>query len=331
MKRVHLLIALAAPLAVAAYLFSATAEQTARALEVHANALPFSTGEDAKSFAGKLRHRGTLKLTSDDGDFGGISALIVSDDGARFLGITDSSHWLTGTLSYRDGKLVGFKGTAIAPLLDLNGHALSGKDGDAEGLTGSLDGDVFVSFERDHRIWRYAFGKDGLSAKPSVVPTPAALKQAPGNSGLEGIARLSDGRLLAITEAYHDDAGNIRGWLLKDGADPEAIALKRRAPFDLTDVRQLASGDVLTLERRFSQLGGVGFEVRRIKGADVVAGATMDGEVVADVGMNFIIDNMEGLAVRTGEDGETLVYVVSDDNFNRPVQQTLLMMFELKD
>ena len=316
---------------IAAYLFSATAEQTTRALEVQVGTFPFSTGEDAKSVAGKLRHRGTLRLTSDDSDFGGISALIVSDDGARFLAITDSSHWLTGTLSYRDGKLTGLKGKEIAPLRDLDGRALSGKDGDAEGLAGSLDGDVLVSFERDHRIWRYSFGKDGLAAKPTVVPTPAALQKAPGNSGLEGIAQLSDGRLLALTEAYHDDAGNIRGWLLKDGAPAEAITLKRRAPFDVTDVRQLPGGDVLTLERRFNQLSGVGFELRRIKGADVAPDTLIDAEVVADVGMNFIIDNMEGLSVRKGEDGETLVYLVSDDNFNSPVQQTLLMMFELKD
>ena len=262
----------------------------------------------------------------------GVNPLVLpSNDGARFLAITDASHWLTGTLSYRDGKLVGLSATAIAPLRDLKGGALSGKDGDAEGLTGSLDGDVFVSFERDHRIWRYPFGKDGLAAKPSAVTTPAALQEAPDNSGLEGISQLSDGRLLALTEAYHDDAGNIRGWLLKDGRDPEAITLARRAPFDLTDVRQLANGDVLTLERRFNRIAGVGFEMRRIKGADVAAGATLDGEVVADVGMNFIIDNMEGLSVRNSEDGETLVYLVSDNNFNGPVQQTLLMMFELKD
>ncbi len=331
MKRSHIALALAASLA-AAYVFYATAEpRDARALTVRAAALPFSTGEDAKSTTGKLRHRGTLKLTSDDADFGGLSGLIVSDDGARFLAITDNSNWLTGTLQYRDGKLVGLKGTSIAPLLDLKGRKLSGKDGDAEGLTGSLDGDVFVSFERDHRIWRYAFGKDGLAATPTVVATPGDLRQAPDNSGLEGIAQLSDGRLLALTEAYHDGAGNIRGWLLKDGTDPEAITLVRRAPFDLTDVRQLANGDVLTLERRFNRIGGVGFEMRRIKGSDVAAGATLDGEVLADVGMNFIIDNMEGLSVRTGADGETLVYVVSDNNFNEPVQQTLLMMFELRD
>jgi hypothetical protein len=302
-----------------------------RALTVQAQALPFSTGEDAKSSVGKLRHLGTLKLSSADGDFGGLSGLIVSADGARFLAITDNSNWLTGTLSYRGGKLVGLQGTSIAPLLDPKGKPLSGKSGDAEGLTGSLDGDVFVSFERDHRIWRYAFGKDGLAAKAVAVPAPAQLAQAPDNGGLEGIGRLQDGRLLALTESFHDDAGNIRGWLLKDGADPEAVTLKRRAPFDLTDVQQLPGGDVLTLERRFNRIGGVGFAMRRIKGADVVGGAVLDGDVVADAGMNFIIDNMEGLSVRTDDDGRTLVYVVSDNNFNEPVQQTLLMLFELKD
>jgi hypothetical protein len=314
------------------WVVTATAADTAvKPLAIESRALPFSTGEDAKTFVGKLVHRGSLRLTSEDSDFGGISGLIVSDDGARFLAITDASQWLTGELSYRDGRLAGVTGVEIGPLLTPDGAVLSGKDGDAEGLTGSLDGDVYVSFEGDHRIWRYPFGKAGLAATPSVVATPAELQRAPGNSGLEGIALLSDGQLLALTEAFHDGDGNIRGWLLRQGSDPAPLSLRRRAPFDLTDVRQLQNGDVLTLERRFSRVGGIGFEMRRIPGASVAANAVLDGEVVADVGMNFIIDNMEGLSVRKGADGETFVYVVSDDNFNAPLQQTLLMMFELKD
>lgn len=300
-------------------------------LAIESRALPFSTGEDAKSTLGKLVHRGSLRLTSDDSDFGGISGLIVSADGARFLAITDDSHWLTGALQYRDGKLVRAAGGEIGPLIAPDGSVLRGKEGDAEGLTGSLDGDVYVSFEGDHRIWRYGFGRDGLGARPDVVATPADLKRAPGNGGLEGLALLSSGRLLALTESFRDSAGNIRGWLLGQGADPAPLALKRRLPFDLTDVRELANGDVLTLERRFSRAGGVGFEMRRIPGASVVADAVLDGDVVADAGMNFIIDNMEGLSVRKGADGETLIYLVSDDNFNAPLQQTLLMMFELKN
>ena len=306
-------------------------DETPRALTIDARSLAFSTGEDAKSTVGKLVHRGTLRLTSPDTDFGGISGLIVSDDGSQFLAITDASHWLTGALQYRDDRLVGLRGGEIGPLLAPDGSILKGKLGDAEGLAGKLDGDVYVSFEGRHRIWRYPYATKGMLGSPSVVATPAELAGAPLNGGLEGIALLNDGRLLAMTESFHDNAGNIRGWVLSTGADPVPVLLKRRSPFDVTDVRQTANGDLLMLERRFSTFGGVGFEMRRIRSSEFAGGGVMDGEVVADVGMNFTIDNMEALSVRKGANGETLVYVASDDNFNAPLQQTLIMMFELKN
>jgi hypothetical protein len=301
------------------------------AVQIDSRAVPLSTSDESKTTLGKLIHRGTLRLTSPYKGVGGLSGLIVSDDGARFLAITDESHWLTGALTYRDGKLASASGTQIGHFTAPDGSQLHGKDGDAEGLAGSIDGDVFVSFERDHRVWRYAFGKDGLGAKAVNVPVPPDLAKAPGNSGLEAVARLGDGRLLAMTEAFHDANGDIRGWVLAEGKDPVEVTLKRRAPFDLTDIRQLPNGDLLTLERRFSKIGGVGFQMRRIPAASLGAKAPMDGEVVADAGMSYVIDNMEGLSVRTTADGKTLVYLLSDDNFNAPLQQTLLMMFELKD
>src|SRR5262249_51092620 len=146
---------------------------------------------------------------------------------------------------------------------------------------------------------RYDFAKKGLRAPAQSVPMPAALAQAPENEGLEGITLLKDGHLLALTEGFLDGE-NFRGWLVAMGAKPQFadIALKARMPFNLTDVRQLPNGDVLTLERRFSRTGGVGFEMRRVPSAKVVAGGVLDGEIVADVGMDHIIDNMEGLSVR---------------------------------
>jgi hypothetical protein len=41
------------------------------------------------------------------------------------------------------------------------------------------------------------------------------------------------------------------------------------------------------------------------------------------------IDNMEALAVHTGTRGETVVTVLSDDNFNSFLQRTLLLQFAL--
>jgi hypothetical protein len=101
-------------------------------------------------------------------------------------------------------------------------------------------------------------------------------------------------------------------------------------PFDLTDIQQRENGDLLTLERRFSRTGGIGFSVRHIEAKSIAPGAVLDGEVVADAAMNFMIDNMEGMSLRKGANGETLIYLVSDDNFNAPLQQNLLMLFELR-
>lgn len=325
--------ALLAALALGASTITACAEEKAHPLTITAAESKFATGEDSKGDVGRLIHRGTLRLTSDDKDFGGISGLIVSDDGTSFLAITDSSHWLTGKLEYAGGRLANATGVEIGPLLDLEGRALDGKEGDAEGLAGAIDGDVFVSFERNHRIWRYSFGKKGLAAPAQAVAMPSELENAPDNSGLEGITTLSNGTILALTEAYKDDAGDFRGWLVDPrGKTPTAaLALKPRPPFELTDVRQLPNGDVLTLERRFNRIGGVGFAMRQVPGASVKAGAVLDGDVVTDVGMSHIIDNMEGLSVRTDANGKTLIYVVSDDNFNHALQRTLLMLFELKE
>ncbi|HKZ97087.1 MAG TPA: hypothetical protein VJ045_08915, partial [Hyphomicrobiaceae bacterium] len=41
------------------------------------------------------------------------------------------------------------------------------------------------------------------------------------------------------------------------------------------------------------------------------------------------IDNMEGLAVRQGAGGETLITMISDDNFNKVLQRTVLLEFAL--
>ncbi len=311
---------------------AACADEQLQPLQIESKPVPIATGEDAASSIGRLFHLGTLRLTSPDSNFGGISGLIVSPDGARFLAITDSSHWLTGKLIYRGKRLIGATGIEIAPLLDASGKPMSGKEGDAEGLTGALDGDVLVSFERNHRIWRYNFGAKGLKATPTPFTTPADLKKAPDNGGLEAIAQLKDGRILAITESFHNDAGDLKGWLLNPNTNSaEPLTLRRRMPFDLTDIQQLENGDVLTLERRFSSTGGVGFSMRHIQAKSIKPNAILDGEVIADAAMNFNIDNMEGLSLRQGANGETLVYLVSDNNFNAPLQQNLLMLFELRE
>ena len=57
-------------------------------------------------------------------------------------------------------------------------------------------------------------------------------------------------------------------------------------------------------------------------------GATVDGDVLLEADMRYQIDNMEGLAVHTNADGETIIALVSDNNHNM-LQRTLLLFFAL--
>lgn len=331
-----------------------------RPLVLKTTPVRFSRDDPKATTQGRLTFRGGLDVRSSDDDFGGLSALLVSPNGETFVAVTDEAHWVTGSLEYKDGRLVGAIGGQIAPMLGLDGLPLHEKSGDAEGLaTGNADGsldDLFVSFEGKHRVWRYSFGRDGVAAVPVNIPMPPDATHAPRNGGLEGLTRIDDGRLLAVNERYLDLAANYRAWILpfptlatrKDSTTtPNAsptpdkpsptsgmreVSITPRRPFVLTDVRKLPNGDILTLERDYSASRGVRIELRRIA-RDTFEGpdkrGPLDGEIIASFNASYAMDNMEGLSTRVGPGGETLIYLVSDDNFNRPLQRTLLMMYEL--
>ena len=153
------------------------------------------------------------------------------------------------------------------------------------------------------------------------------------NKGLEAFAVApADGPLagaiVTIAERSLDRAGNHRGFIL-GGRRAGTFSLKRTKPFDVSDAAFLPDGDLLVLERRFSFSDGLGMRIRRIPGATIRPGATIDGPVLIEADMGDQIDNMEGLAIRTGEHGETILTLVSDDNGNTFLQRTILLQFAL--
>jgi hypothetical protein len=69
--------------------------------------------------------------------------------------------------------------------------------------------------------------------------------------------------------------------------------------------------------------------LRLLPAADVKPGTVLDGEVLLEADIGYEIDNMEGLAVHRGPRGETVLTLISDNNFNNFLQRTLLVQFEL--
>lgn len=135
------------------------------------------------------------------------------------------------------------------------------------------------------------------------------------------------GTLIAISERGLDNAGNLRAFLI-GGPAPGTFAIKRIEQFDISDAALLPSGDLLILERSLSWPEGLLVQIRRIQIGDVKPGAVVDGPAIFKADLRFEIDNMEGLAVHQSPAGETVLTLISDDNFSA-LQRTELLQFTL--
>jgi len=161
-----------------------------------------------------------------------------------------------------------------------------------------------------------------------------AMRRFGRNAGAEAIVRLPDGRFLILSETASGQPGLYRGLLFGgDPAEPHtpnAPVYYRPPPgFRATDAALLPDGRVLVLNRRFNLLEGLGAALTVIDPAGVRPGATIEGLEIARLAWPLTLDNMEALSV-TRENGRTILWIASDDNFN-PLQRTLLMRFALRE
>ena len=338
----RLVVAIAAALLLAATAPASTqplglaADNHPTSVEVEARPIPAFDQRDRTHLRfGKLHFRSGLILTSSYRSFGGLSSLRLDAGGGRFVAASDKGTWFTGRIVYRGSEMTGLADVEAAPMLAGDGRPLAAHRWyDTESMARD-GGTVYVGIERVNRIVRFDFGRDGVRTRAEVVAVPPALRGLPYNRGLEAMvvaprgSRLA-GALVAISERGLDPHGNILGFLI-GGPSPGTFTVRRRDGYDISDAALLpGGGDLLLLERKFSLVDGVGIRIRRIPLAGIAPGAVIDGPSIFDADLGQEIDNFEGLATHLTPEGETVVTLVSDDNFSA-LQRTLLLQFTLVD
>lgn len=277
----------------------------------------FRIGGDAQRF-GALQFRGGLVLRSANPAFGGISGLSIDPDGERFLAVSDAGVWISGRFTTRAGRLTGVDSAMIAPIRAADGTALA-DDGREDVESVSADADrAFIGIEGVNEIWSFPLA-GGVPGGGRRIGVPAEARRLPGNAGFEAIALSRPGSplagaLVAISERSGAMDAPTRGFIL-GGPRRGSFLVRRSDEFDVTDAAFLPNGDLLILERRASLARGFGMRLRRLPGDAIRPGALVDGPVLLEAGLESQIDNMEALAVATGPSGETLVTLMSDDNF----------------
>ncbi|WP_162906745.1 esterase-like activity of phytase family protein [Algihabitans albus] len=310
------------------------AAEAGEPIPLRVTALKLNVERPAQTEVGRLLWRGGLELISEDDRLGGLSALWLSPDAERAVAVSDEGHWVTFAIGYDgEGTLATASNARLGPLREPDGRSLAGlKDwGDAEGIAVLPSGEVLVAFERHHRLNRY----DALppTGRPTQAPVPG--NHAPGaNAGVESLAVLPGGGLLAISEGLTASFRETETWLgfvTNDDIQPEWQSFHIPKDADLAPVdAQIDPGMryLYWLERGFSIVGGVRVKLKRAPLATISAGTLLQPEELAFFKAPLTVDNIEGLWLREGPDGETLITLLSDDNFSR-LQRTLLLQFEL--
>lgn len=292
----------------------------------------FKVGSSQTRF-GQLEFIGGLEMTSSNALFGAVSAIRFRPDGASFVAVMDTGHWLEGAVT-RDaaGKLSGLTDLTATPMADRSGAVgLEKWKVDSEGLA-LRESEVIVSYEQSHRIDIYPDPGFSVSGPVGSVPLPFPATELRSNGGLETVAVSPadsplGGAAVTVSERSVDKADNLLAGIL-DGPMKGAFTVVRTEPYAVTDGAFLPDGDLLLLERRFNFASGLGMRIRRIPGATIRPGAVVDGDVILEADMGYQIDNMEGLDVVVGPDGDIRVIVVSDDNHSI-LERNLMLEFRL--
>src|SRR5712671_1740302 len=310
--------------------FSVTAPVS---IEVKARPQPsFDTRDRSHLRFGALEYRSGLILTSSFRGFGGLSGLRLDPKGERFIAISDKGSWFTGRIVYKGREMTGLDDVEASPMLGPDGKPITARgwfDSESIALDGSF---VYVGLERVNQLLRFDFSKGFTRSRGEVMPLPPAAKKLPFNKGLEALVMVPKGfalagTLIAISERGLDAGGNIIGFLV-GGKTPGQFGVRRTENFDISDAVLLPSGDLLLLERKFSLLGGVGIRIRRVALASIAPGAVVDGPAIFNADLGDEIDNMEGIDAHMTEAGDTVLTLISDDNFSM-IQRNLLLQFTL--
>ena len=336
------------PVAVAAFAGGAAAQMkpdsagiATRAIEVRAQPISsFSRGDAAPAgISGKLEWRGGLVLTSPSPHFGGWSGLALAMDGRSLVAVSDSGVWMTGELAYDDGRPRALRAARIGALRTLKGGPLRKpreRDAEAIALAGGAPskGTAYIAFEQADRIGVFPLDKHGLGKPTSYLTMPAEAARMRVD-GIEALAVLGGGprkgALVAFAENPLRGERTHRGWIWMSGV-PHGFTVPDVGDYSITDAASLADGSVLILERRFRWLEGLRVRLRHLDAKGIVPGAAANGEVLLEAdNATTEIDNLEALAVSRGAGGETVITLMSDDNYNRILQRTVLLQFALKD
>lgn len=270
----------------------------------------------------QVRAIGAWHVTSSNSGFGGVSAMAVEN--RRLIMLSDTGLVIDVLPDFANRRATGTI-SGVAPDCGYDGQKMSR---DSESLAvDPATGVRWIGFEHRNVICRI----DPRQPGSARFVAPSAMRKWPKTGGAEAMARLDDGRFVAIAERPRGGGRSSPVAVFdRDPLDRKALVAaklfvppKRHRP---TDLVELPAGALLALTRfyrpPFAFDGRLIVIDRKAQRSFRMAGVTI-ARFTAPLDENF-----EALAV-TSAQGRTYVWAMTDDNF-MPFQRTILVLLEYR-
>ncbi len=253
--------------------------------------------------------------------FGGFSAIELAADGQGFTAISDRGWFSQGQIR-RDtaGKIIRVDAGPMRHLIPPNGKSWRRLKLDSEGLAIASDGNLFVSFEGMHRVFRYP--NLGENARP--LPRHPAFDGLLANGSLEALAIAADGTLYTLPEQSGHLTRPFPVFRFRNGAWSQPFSLPRLDGFSPVGADFGPDGKLYLLERQFQFVRGFSNRVRRFT---VTEHGFENPELIFESHAGKY-HNLEGLSVWRTRSGKIRLTMISDDNFYF-FQSTEIVEFEV--
>ena len=246
-----------------------------------------------------------ISLDMENDNFGGFSSLVVAPDGGSFFATSDRGYFFLADIVRGNGNIVGLSSLMLTPIVDTKGQPLTGLHTDAEGLAFGPNGEIYMSFEGNHRI----MVQNRIVDLPEFLPKHPEFRTLINNSGLEALAVDALGVVFAIPERSGDYEAPFPVYRLLDDGWNRDWSLPRRGDYLVTGA-DIFNGQLYILERDLVGLRGFSSRIRRF---DIGEGLTGEQTLLTTAAGTY--DNLEGISVWQNEAGEVRVLLISDDNF----------------
>jgi hypothetical protein len=259
----------------------------------------------------------------NDPRFGGFSGLELSQDGSRYVALSDRGAFTQGSIRRdAEGRIAAVSADPVKLLKDGSNIPLTDDFSDSEGLALAPDGSFYVSFEGAARVSHYL----KLDGPGEDLPISPSFPKLQPNSSLESLAIGPDGALYSMPERTGNADNPFPVYRFKGGKWDEKLSIPRRGGFLPVGSDFGPDGRFYLLERDFRGLAGFASRLRRF---DVTPGAMTNEVTLLETPLG-LYDNLEGLSIWRDVAGHIMATMVSDDNFTFFLR-TQLVEYRLPD